>query len=65
MEKQEKIPDGYVTIKELVELTERDHKTVRSRLVQAGVQGQFFQLRAKTRVLIYPQREALYAALDK
>ena len=65
METLPKIPDGYVTIKELVELAERNHKTVRSRLAQAGVQGQFFQLRAKTRVLIYPQREALYAALDK
>ena len=65
MEKLEKLPDGYISIGELIELSERSLNTVRTRLKCAGVKGKSILLRPHVRILIYPQREALYAALDK
>ena len=60
-----KIPDGYISFQQLMELSERSKDTVKVRLKAAAVNGTFFLLRPRVRILIYPQREALYAVLDE
>lgn len=60
-----KTPNGYISMTELIELSERNADTVRRRLLRAGVKGEYYQLSPLKRIRIFPQREALYAVLDK
>lgn len=60
-----KLPDGYISKGELIELSGRNKDTVNTRLIRAGVKGEFFQRCDGKRILIFPRQAALDAVLDK
>lgn len=74
MVKHRTVPDGYISLSELAELAEKKDKfKLRIRLYKAGVPERRITISGtKGRgsagghpVLVYPHREALYAALDE
>lgn len=66
METFPKIPDGYARLVDIASLAEVDMRTVRKRLKTAGVTTKLIRIVGKTgRICIVPQREALYAVLEK
>lgn len=60
-----KIPEGYISHQELVNISEHCKSVVNNRLKAAGLKGEWFKLRKAVRIHIYPAREALYAVLDE
>lgn len=66
METLPKIPDGYITMGELIEIAEISCYKVHKRLKEAGVPEKVIRILGEHRcVRIYPHREALYAVLDE
>lgn len=73
MVKHRKVPDGYISLRELAELAEKNSFTIRVKLYKAGIPLKLIKVSGtKGRgtaggypILVYPQREALYAALDE
>lgn len=67
METLKKMPEGYASVNEIVDLAEKSRDSVLYKLKKVGVQGRVVRFEGKNGggVKIYPLREALYAVLDK
>lgn len=61
-----KIPDGYARLTEIASLAEISTAYARKLLKQAGIPTKVISISGRSgQICICPQREALYAVLDK